>query len=252
MPTSTPLPTPTASPIPVRVHVVAQGDTPSGIALQYGINVEALMQANPGLDPRRLQIGQELLIPAPGMGGEMVLPSEPRAESRVITHTVQERETLLGIAAKYGITLNGIYALNPGVSPQFLQVGQVLRLDLGPPTPTPTSTPLPTATPFPYPAPVLLWPREEEEFQGSEAHILLQWTSVGILQEDEWYEVQLFRGEKEIGTWRTKAQGWRIPSELYSGPGDSLPFRWDVVVKRSPPEGQPVSPLSVSRRFFWR
>jgi len=230
--------------------VVARGDTLSGIALQYRLDVEALTRANPGIDSQRLQIGQDILIPVPGVGGEAVLPSE----SRVVTHTVQEGETLLGIAAEYGVTLNGIYALNAGVSPQFLQVGQVLRIELGPPTPTPTSTPLPTATPFPYPAPVLLGPVEGEEFQGSEAHILLQWTSVGILQEDEWYQVRLFRMEEEIGTWRIKAQGWLAPSELYPGPGDSPLFRWDVIVNRADgtPEGELVSPPSAPRSFFWR
>jgi len=230
--------------------VVARGDTLSGIALQYGLDVEALTRANPGIDSQRLQIGQELLIPVPGVGGEAVLPSE----SRVVTHTVQEGETLLGIAAEYGVALNDIYALNAGVSPQFLQVGQVLRIELGPPTPTPTSTPLPSATPLPYPAPVLLGPAEGEEFQGSEAHILLQWTSVGILQEGEWYQVRLFRGEEETGTWRSKAQGWRLPPEMYPGPGDSPLFRWDVIVKRADgtPQGEPVSPPSAPRSFFWR
>ena len=48
-----------------RTHVVKAGETPGMIARRYGIKVEALMTANPGLDPRRLRVGQTLAIPGP-------------------------------------------------------------------------------------------------------------------------------------------------------------------------------------------
>jgi LysM repeat protein len=35
------------------------------IARKYGVKVDALMAANPKLDPRRLQVGQALIIPPP-------------------------------------------------------------------------------------------------------------------------------------------------------------------------------------------
>jgi LysM repeat protein len=54
--------TPTPSPTPV-VHVVVQGNTLLGIALEYGVSVDALVQAN-GLDVNEyLSIGQTLVIP---------------------------------------------------------------------------------------------------------------------------------------------------------------------------------------------
>jgi len=46
-------------------HKVEEGENPSSIARKYGVKVEALMAANPGLNPRRMQIGQLLNIPAP-------------------------------------------------------------------------------------------------------------------------------------------------------------------------------------------
>lgn len=53
-----------SAPAGTRTHTVKAGETPMLIARQYGIKVQALMAANPRLDPRRLRIGQEVAIPA--------------------------------------------------------------------------------------------------------------------------------------------------------------------------------------------
>jgi tetratricopeptide (TPR) repeat protein len=48
-----------------RTHTVKAGETLRVIARKYGVKVDALMTANPKLDPRRLPVGQVLSIPAP-------------------------------------------------------------------------------------------------------------------------------------------------------------------------------------------
>ena len=56
----------TATPVPtteVRKHVVTAGDTLSSIAVQYGVTVQAIMQANQISDPNLINAGQELVIP---------------------------------------------------------------------------------------------------------------------------------------------------------------------------------------------
>ena len=59
-------PAPAASRWPCElVYVVRPGDTPAAIAQQFGIETAALLAANNIDDPRRLQIGQTLRIPAP-------------------------------------------------------------------------------------------------------------------------------------------------------------------------------------------
>ncbi len=66
----TPSPTPTTGASPTatpttpaaETHIVAEGDTLSAIAEQYGTTVEAILAANPGLT-EELQIGTELRIP---------------------------------------------------------------------------------------------------------------------------------------------------------------------------------------------
>jgi len=44
-------------------YVVTQGDTLSAIAQNGGVNLRALLDANPGIEPRRLAIGQVITVP---------------------------------------------------------------------------------------------------------------------------------------------------------------------------------------------
>lgn len=55
----TPLPTPTPFP-----YTVQPGETISSIALKFGISIEELLAANPGINPNILSIGTTLNIPA--------------------------------------------------------------------------------------------------------------------------------------------------------------------------------------------
>lgn len=61
------LPTPTTF-----TYTVVQGDTLNGIARRYGVTLEALLAANPGIQPAVLSAGTTLIIPT---GNE--IPGEP-------------------------------------------------------------------------------------------------------------------------------------------------------------------------------
>lgn len=69
-PTPSPLPSPTATlpppptPTPLTYTVVA-GDTLIGIATRFGVTLDALLAANPGIDPQFLPVGATLIVPAP-------------------------------------------------------------------------------------------------------------------------------------------------------------------------------------------
>ncbi|MFM7103076.1 MAG: LysM peptidoglycan-binding domain-containing protein [Verrucomicrobiota bacterium] len=54
-----------ARPAAVRTYVIQSGDTPGRIAQRFNIRVDALLAANPGVDPRRLKVGRSLNIPSP-------------------------------------------------------------------------------------------------------------------------------------------------------------------------------------------
>ncbi len=46
-----------------RTHVVKSGETPASIARQYHLSAQQLMNANKGLDARKLRVGQSLNLP---------------------------------------------------------------------------------------------------------------------------------------------------------------------------------------------
>lgn len=54
--------TPTMTPTPV-LYTVRPGDTLLAIAAQFGVSVQSIQEANGIIDPRRLQLGQVLVIP---------------------------------------------------------------------------------------------------------------------------------------------------------------------------------------------
>lgn len=45
-----------------KAHIVEPGDTFSGVAKKYGINSSVLSDSNPGINPERLSIGQEIVL----------------------------------------------------------------------------------------------------------------------------------------------------------------------------------------------
>ncbi|MCB0188189.1 MAG: LysM peptidoglycan-binding domain-containing protein, partial [Caldilineaceae bacterium] len=80
-PTATPAPytpeptqTPTLTPTPV-FHTVQSGESLLSIATIYEISVAALQDANGILDPRTLQVGQQLIIPQLDEGNETIAPT---------------------------------------------------------------------------------------------------------------------------------------------------------------------------------
>ena len=72
-------PVPTAAPI---IHIVQRGETLYRIALRYSVSVESLTALNQIVDPRRVRIGQILVIPAPAaasLPAGLANPGDPAA-----------------------------------------------------------------------------------------------------------------------------------------------------------------------------
>ncbi len=54
----------TAATSRMRTHSVKAGESPYSIARKYSINVKSLLSANPGLEPRKMAVGQVLNLPS--------------------------------------------------------------------------------------------------------------------------------------------------------------------------------------------
>jgi LysM repeat protein len=92
--------------------------------------------------------------PAPTAPFEQLLPSPTPTP---LTHMVVKGEDLLGIALRYGVTVEAIKTANPAVNPNLLSIGTVLIIPGGgKPAPTPANpTPTPLALQLSLPA---CWP----------------------------------------------------------------------------------------------
>jgi N-acetylmuramoyl-L-alanine amidase len=105
--------------------IVEPGDTLSAIAAQFGVDLQRLIDANPGIgDPNLIHAGQVLELPAPVAE---VIPPAP-APAPVAQCVVEEGDTLGGIAIQFGVPLEQIIAANPGIDPDLIYPGQVLNL----------------------------------------------------------------------------------------------------------------------------
>ncbi len=94
------------------IHIVAPGETVSGIAATYGVTAWQIIQDNQLTEPDRLTPGQNLLILYPA-----------------ITHIVQKGDTLQHIAEQYAVDMISLYRNNYflGGKP-FIVPGQKLTI----------------------------------------------------------------------------------------------------------------------------
>ncbi|HEY0976764.1 MAG TPA: LysM peptidoglycan-binding domain-containing protein [Flavobacteriales bacterium] len=105
------------------LHTVAQGQTLYAIGKHYAVPVDALMAANPGA-AQGLSIGQVLLVPQQAQV-KKDLKTAPALSNGELVHTVAKKETLFGIARKYGVDQNDLLQRNPGID-QGIREGMTL------------------------------------------------------------------------------------------------------------------------------
>ena len=87
--------TPTATPTPT-IYEVQAGDTLLSIAIEFETTTEALQEVNGIVDPRLLQIGQELIIPLPDEV-EQDLPTPPPTPPPLQLEAINFQETEQGV-----------------------------------------------------------------------------------------------------------------------------------------------------------
>ena len=167
------------------VHVIQPGDSLYRISLQYGVTVDAIVQANNIVNPNLIIAGQELVIPgvdgpatgqpapaattAPATGATTpttpaTLPGNATVVEGGVLHVVQPGESLFRLSLTYNVAIADIVAANNITNAGLIFAGQELLIPgatgvatsqptpaIQPtgPTTAPASTPAPAATAAP-------------------------------------------------------------------------------------------------------
>ncbi|KAK4967523.1 hypothetical protein LTR66_011947 [Elasticomyces elasticus] len=97
----------------MNTHTIQDGDTFHAIAQRLGISLDALQDANPGINPNALRVGQAISLPGSSV------------------YTIQDGDTFWKIAERVGIPVDALQAANPSVNSSVLHVGQVINLPEG-------------------------------------------------------------------------------------------------------------------------
>lgn len=136
---------PEKEPAELKTHTIQPGDTFSKLAAQYLGHAKyagLIGQANPDLDPRRLQIGSTIRIPErPESAARTTIAARPIVKASVIPegrrYTVQVGETWYDLGKKFlGNGMRGVelYELNKERvprDPNLLRTGTIIELPAG-------------------------------------------------------------------------------------------------------------------------
>ena len=166
-PTYTPPPPPPAPPAPpvaaTEDYTIVKGDLIANIATHNHVTTKAILDANPGLDPKKLKIGQKIHLPAATSAPTSSAPTTSGAADTASaggmqTYKVKSGDNLTTISKHFHVTIKAIESAN-NLTTTSIKVGQVLKIPgAAAPAPAPAETlPPPSMTP-PSPAPAATTP----------------------------------------------------------------------------------------------
>lgn len=116
------------------VHTIEKGHTLYSLAKAYGVSEEDIMEANQGLEPSALGIGDRLYIPVrePSKREARSAKREAAAQAAVGEgeHLVLPGETVYSLSRRYGITEEQFLAWN-GITASELKAGMKVRVAEG-------------------------------------------------------------------------------------------------------------------------
>jgi LysM repeat protein len=252
--TATPAPTETAA--PERLHILTSGQTLIGLSAIYNVSPDSIAAANGFNVDTPVQAGQSLVVPWPtptpplepvaiDINGETVV-ADPTGCPR---HQIQEGESMASIANQYGLNLALLLRVNRMTIDIIVQPGQTVcipEIKIGvelPPTPGPSPTPAPTQFPA---GPQLLYPVEEAVIAVPDGPVLLQWTAVKDLVDNEWYMVEVADLDLlDVPPYRgfTRDNAYHLPGDWRPDVPETHTFQWRVSIVQITGEradGQPI------------
>jgi LysM repeat protein len=150
-PPATPELPPAAAPGVASDYKIAAGDNFTTISKKFHVTVKAIEDANPGLDPKKLQVGQTIHIPAPAPAAvasatTSAVPTVDTASGEQL-YAVKSGDTLTKIANDFKISLRALRTANPTLKTDSIKVGQKLKIPAKTATPPVPATADTTAAP---------------------------------------------------------------------------------------------------------
>ena len=133
-------------------HTISKGESFYTIGKKYGVGFKSIADANPGVNPARLKIGQKIVIPAgkaPAASNGALAPAPAAGESASKTYKVKSGDNLGKIGKSFGVTPKQLRAAN-NLKTDQIKVGQTLKIpvkaaalppvEAAPPVPTAPAT----------------------------------------------------------------------------------------------------------------
>ena len=122
---------PPLAPAGATEYAIVKGDYLEKIAKNFHVTTKAILEANPGIEPTKLQIGQKIKIPAPTAAAVpapgTAAPADTATGGGEQVYTVKPGDTLIGIAKRFGTTAKAISAAN-SLKTTSIKVGQKLTI----------------------------------------------------------------------------------------------------------------------------
>lgn len=106
------------------LHFIKQGETLFEIAKAYNVDQEEIFVNNPE-SKKEIKAGKILKIPYKEI--KKINDTGNGTNTDFVLYTVKNKETLYGISKKYGIDIQKIKSLNPGLSESLME-GQIIKL----------------------------------------------------------------------------------------------------------------------------
>ena len=120
----------------VLEHKIEKGETFAIIAKKYGVSVDAIVKANPNLNPRRLQVGQIVKIPERSAASATTTSVKSETTSTKTAtvsnvegsvYVVKPGDTLTKIAKTHGVSIRELKSANK-LQTDKISVGQKLKI----------------------------------------------------------------------------------------------------------------------------
>ncbi len=236
-PTITPSPMPSPTPL---TYIVAANDTCLAIAVRFEVSIKSIVLLNNiPASCDTLYEGQELFIPHPTPTATSFPTATlsgiegTQAACDKVAYEVGEGDTLGSISLNYNVPESAIKSYNGMVSNTVYE-GLTLTIPLCERAATPGPSPTPTPPP-PYPAPNLLLPPDGGVFVLNNNQVTLQWSSVGLINANESYQVSvmdLTEGTgRKIVSYVTDTK-FIIPASFRSSDNSPHIYRWTISTVR--------------------